>query len=147
MASAVVYPFEPKSTRSLTTGDYWAVPLTDGGFACGRVLQTEGDHLPTPTRTFFGGLHDWLGKSPPTSEDIAGAPLVRFGMMHLRAIVRLGGQVLGNRPLEADGVELPVMLDAHGGPTTRVVRGAQSVRTARREEWGTLPILGVWGYD
>jgi hypothetical protein len=147
MGPAVAYPFEPKSTRSLTPGDYWAVPLADGGFACGRVLQTEGDHLPTPTRTFFGGLHGWFGKSPPTSEDIAGAALVAFGIMHVRAIVRVGGRVLGNRPLEADGLELPLMLDAHGGPTTRVVRGAQTVRAARRAEWGRLPVLGFWGYN
>jgi hypothetical protein len=147
MPGAAAYPFEPKSTRSLTPGDYWAVPLADGSFACGRVLQTEGDHLPTPSRTFFGGLHAWLGTSAPTSEQVAGATFVDFGIMHIRAIVRVGERVLGNRPLEADGIELPLMLDAHGGPTARVVRGAQTLRTARREEWGTLPVLGFWGYD
>ena len=147
MAPVVVYPFEPKSTRSLTPGDYWAVPLSDGGFACGRVLQTDGDHLPTPSRTFFGGLHDWFGKSAPTSENIAGATFVDFGIMHVRAITRVGGQVLGNRSLAADAIELPVMLDAHGGPTARVIRGAHTLRIARREEWGTLPVLGFWGYD
>jgi hypothetical protein len=146
MVRPVVYPFEPKSTRSLTPGDYWAVPLTDGGFACGRVLQLEGDHLPTPSRTFFGGLHDWLGEAAPTSDDIAGALFVDFGVMHIRTIVHTGGQVLGNRPLEADAIELPLMLDAHAGPRTRLVRGAQTVRVARREEWGTRAVLGVWGY-
>jgi hypothetical protein len=141
------YPFEPKSTRSLTPGDFWPVPLEDGRFACGRVLQTTGDHLPTPTRTFFGALHGWLGMAPPTADDLVGSPLVAFGIMHVRAIVRVGGRVLGNRALEQDGIELPLMLDAHGGPTTKVVRGAQTVRSARRDEWGRLPVLGYWGYD
>jgi hypothetical protein len=139
--------FEPKSTRTLTPGDYWPLPIKAGRFACGRVLQTQGDHLPMPTRNFLGGLHAWVGDKPPTAGDLAGIRFAAYGIMHLRAIVRVGGRVLGNRPLEADDIELPLMLDAHGGPATRVVRGAQTVRPARRDEWGSLPILGFWGYD
>lgn len=98
-------------------------------------------------RTFFGWLHAWVGDAPPTAGDLEGIRFVAYGIMHLRGIVRVGGRVLGNRPLEADGIELPLMLDAHGGPQTRVLRGAQTVLPARRDERGTLPVLGFWGYD
>ena len=37
------YPFEPKSNAHLMPGQFWGVPLSDGRWACGRVLavQTE----------------------------------------------------------------------------------------------------------
>jgi hypothetical protein len=70
------YPFVPKSTRFLSPGDYWAVPLDDGQLACGGVLQTTGDRLPTPNRTFFGGLHDWVAERPPVAEDIGSPGLI-----------------------------------------------------------------------
>ncbi|WP_104434997.1 Imm26 family immunity protein [Kineococcus xinjiangensis] len=35
------YPFQPRSTSYLQPGDFWAVPLSDSRFACGRVLATK----------------------------------------------------------------------------------------------------------
>ena len=28
-----------------------------------------------------------------------------------------------------------------------VLRGIASVRPATRDEWGTLPVLGIWGFN
>jgi hypothetical protein len=140
------FPFRPKSTASLRPGQYWAVPFGSGLFACGRVLQLGGDHIAVQSRAFFGGLHRWAGRTPPTAETIAGAGFVRFGVMHIRAITETGGQVLGERSLESDGIALPTLLSAQGGAGTKILRGADTSRNAREEEWGTLPVLSVWGY-
>jgi hypothetical protein len=87
------YPFTPKSSLSLRLGDFWPVPLVDGSFACGRVLQ----HNPDGRVSFFGGLMDWRGDEPPTSDALAGSATIRQGSMHLKAITRVGGQIVGRR--------------------------------------------------
>jgi hypothetical protein len=33
------YPLLPKSNRSLIAGQFWAIPLKFGNYACGRVLD------------------------------------------------------------------------------------------------------------
>jgi hypothetical protein len=141
------YPYSPKSTRRLRPGDFWALPRTDGTFACGRVLQVTGDQLVSPTRAFFGGLLDWVGSSPPTGNAIARASLLDVGIMHIKAILSTGGKVLGNRPLELDDLKIPTLLSAMGGPDTLLLQGVVSVRPATRAEWGTLPVLSYWGFD
>src|SRR5262249_10570900 len=35
------YPFVPRSTAYLRPGQFWAIPLSDGRFACGRVLALK----------------------------------------------------------------------------------------------------------
>jgi len=67
--------------------------------------------------------------------------------MHIKAILTTGGEVIENRPLDLDGLRLPTLLNAHGGADTMLLSGAQSVRPARRDEWGTLPVLRYWGYN
>ena len=58
------------------------VPLSDGRFACGRVLDApkSGDlHVPANSRMFLAGLLNWAGSQPPTVESIAGASLIEQG--------------------------------------------------------------------
>lgn len=141
------YPYSPKSTSRLRPGDFWAVPRTDGTFACGRVLQVTGDQLVSPTRAFFGGLLNWVGSAPPTSQTIARASLLDVGIMHIKAILSTGGEILGNRPLELDDVTVPTLLSAMGGPDTLFLQGIVSLRPAKRDEWGSLPVLSYWGFD
>lgn len=143
----MTYPLVPKSTASLRCGQFWAVPLPDGRYGCGRVLQLNGGELPTKTRAFFGGLHHWRGSQPPTRDTRLGSDFVAFGVMHIKAITTTGGAILGERPLEADGIELPILLSAIGGPGTMILRGADPMRPAERDEWGKHPVLGYWGFD
>lgn len=143
----LAYPFRPKSTASLWPGQFWAVPFGSGLFACGRVLQVNGAEIPTKGRSFFGGLHRWVDTVAPSAESIARAEFVAFGVMHIRAITETGGELLGERALEDDRFELPLLLSAHGGDGTLILRGAEPVRDARRDEWGSLPVLSFWGYD
>lgn len=74
----VNYPFHPRSTRQLVAGHFWGIPLDDGRFACGRVLQVGGKLIPTPRVSFFAGLLKWIGLVPPTFDSIAGAGLLAY---------------------------------------------------------------------
>ena len=49
MPKAIAYPFEPKSITYLRAGQFWAVPLSDGRFGCGRVLYVPGPSEPGPS--------------------------------------------------------------------------------------------------
>lgn len=147
MRTEAMYPFVPKSTASLRPGQYWAVPLADGRFACGRVVQVGCSTIPTPSRAFFGGLHDWVGSAAPSADDIAGRAIVAWGVMHIQAITRLGGEVLGERDLVRDGIAPPKQLSAMGGPGAQILTGADPVRPATPDEWGEFPVLGYWGFD
>lgn len=147
MNAMSTYPFRPKSTASLIAGEFWAVPLPDGRFACGRILQLQGSEIPTPSQAYFGGLQNWVGKNLPTSESIAGSEIIAFGVMHIKAITELGGEVLGYRTLEFDKIKLPTLLSALGGPSTKVLCGANAIRNAARVEWGKWPVLEFWGCD
>lgn len=141
------YPFLPKSTAHLKPGQFWAVPLSSGGFACGRVLQVGTSGMAPKSRVFFGGLHAWRGTNLPEGADIAGVPFLGFGTMHIKAITTTGGEVLGERSLETDKIELPLFLSAQEGPGTMILLGANPLREARKDEWRTLPVLNAWGYN
>jgi hypothetical protein len=147
MRSMMMYPFVPKSTASLRPGQFWAVPLADGRFAGGRVAQLGFSTIPTPSRAFFGGLQDWIGPAEPSGGDIAGAAILAWGVLHIRAITRLGGRVLGERDLALDGIAPPRQLSATGGTGTQLLVGAEPSRLATPSEWGTLPVLSFWGYN
>ena len=53
------YPFRPKSTAELEAGQFWSIPLPDGRFACGRVLQMNGSQIPLRAGRFSAA--SWTG--------------------------------------------------------------------------------------
>src|SRR5882672_1948662 len=109
------YPFTPKSNAHLIPGQFWSIPLSDGRFACGRVLGVERD-LEYGSRTvFLGALLDWVGPAPPTSESIAGSKALDIGSMHALSIGESGGEILGERPLGLDGLVAPDDVRSHWG--------------------------------
>src|SRR5262245_21051544 len=100
------YPFVPRSTARLCAGQFWSIPLLNGRWACGRVLQlkvTAGGRR--DSRAFLAGLMNWSSRYPPTSDTIAGAQVLEQGQAHIKTIRENGGIVLGYRALEADGIE------------------------------------------
>jgi len=91
------YPFEPKSNAYLEPGQFWGIPLSDGRFACGRILAVPREpdpFFPVNSRTFLAGLLDWVSREPPTSATIAGARLFKQGFAHVLTIRRNGRLVL-----------------------------------------------------
>jgi len=143
------YPFAPKSNVHLEPGQFWAVPLTDGRFACGRVLDVKRHDDGDPdarylnNRAFLAGLLDWTGEEPPSGDSIIGAKLVDQGQAHIRTILQSGGFVLGHRPLEADGIRPLRWVGAHG-PPHYLYQGYVRLRPATPEECRSLRPLGAW---
>lgn len=137
------YPFVPKSTASLRPGQFWAVPLSNGAFACGRVLQMKTVRQAGARTMFLAGLMDWCGQEPPTSVSIAGARLVTQGEAHIKTIVATGGEVLGYRPLEEDALEPLLCVTAHHGGV--VQQGYTPIRRATPQDQGRYPVLPTWG--
>ena len=110
------YPFIPKSTKAMSAGQFWAVPLSDGRFACGRVITLAQGGGKPDLRCFLAGLLDWVGSSPPTADSIAGRRTIKQGGAHIKAIVHTGGAILGSRPLELDGIQPDLFLSQSPGP-------------------------------
>lgn len=148
MTGETGYPFEPKSIARLQAGHFWAVPLSDGRHACGRVLHvwSTTDSLYLNSRVFLAGLMDWTGPEPPTGESIAGHGLLAQGMMHVAAIRGTGGLILGQRDLELDRIAGLRHVSPPGGGTVWLYEGGRRLRPATVEESRTLPVLGGWGH-
>ena len=95
------YPFVPKSNRYLEPGQFWALPLSDGRYGCGRVMVVPA-FGPKDRVHFVAGLAGWIGSGLPTEDSIAGAPVLEQAKVHIETIAKTGGSVLGIRPLELD---------------------------------------------
>lgn len=137
-----VFPFIPRSTVTLRPGDFWAVPISDGSFACGRVLELPPKGMRGQRVSFLGGLLDWHASSPPTSASIAGAGALEQGIMHLLAITSSGGEVLGHRALDLDGLEPGTFVNGN-----MVHKGFTRLRDWRLDDTVRYPGLSWWGYD
>jgi hypothetical protein len=140
------YPLVPKSVKWLVAGQFWALPLSDGTFGCGRVIEVP----PAATRTsrvlFLAGVLDWHGRVLPTSDSIAGSRCLNQGRAHIRAITRSGGAILGFRELEADGIEPWLFRGAEFWRNSEVCRGLAPVRPQTPGD-SHLPVLATWGYE
>lgn len=99
-----LYPFVPKTNAPLVPGQFWSIQMSDGRFACGRVLAIDRTASYGARTMFVAGLVDWVGEEPPTSEAIAGRPIFDSGRGHVSLIAHGGGSVLGERPLDLDGI-------------------------------------------
>ena len=91
---------------------------------------------------FLGALLDWVADTEPTESAIAGAAVLDQGAMHLVAIVKSGGVILGNRRLEDDGIEPWTFFEAGF-----VRKGLSVLRKARPGEAEALPHFSTWGYN
>jgi hypothetical protein len=93
----------PKSNRFLRPGQFWAIPLANGRFACGRIMAVPAFGQKDRTG-FVAGLMDWTGSAPPQADDLAGTAVLQQSKTLFQAISKTGGEVLGIRPLESDGL-------------------------------------------
>jgi hypothetical protein len=125
------YPFVPRSNRYLRAGQYWALPLRDGRFACGRVMAVPA-FGPRDRVGVVVGLTDWLGQGPPTSEQIAGRSILEQAKSRFEAITNTGGEVLGMRLLDLDGLVTDDPNASHIGAVHRVW-GWRTIRNLAEE--------------
>ncbi|UPM56096.1 Imm26 family immunity protein [Gottfriedia acidiceleris] len=141
----VSYPFLPKSNSFLIPGQFWAIPLKNNKFACGRVIEVSKEDK----RGFLAGLMDWVGDEPPTSESIAGKKTLMQGDAHIKTIHETGfeGMVLGYRSLEEDDI-VPDMFKSESvfSETCKLMKGYEKIRPINKEEWEKYSTFSTWGY-
>lgn len=145
------YPFQPKTNKDMLPGQYWAIPLKQKKFACGRVIQNTKKYESSPTKTFLAGLLDWVGDSPPTIQEIAGKPTLYQGVVHVNCIkeTALNGEISGYRPLELDFIEPGKFRSQSGFQAEHcmLMLGLEEIRPITKEEWSKYPTLDIWGTD
>lgn len=150
LSPAARYPFVPRSRAHLRAGQFWALPLSDGRYGCGRVLAVPepgaDDLLPVNQRVFLAALMDWVGEAPPDADAIAGSSVLDNGLAHVKTIQVTGGEILGCRELALDNTRGILKVSHRAGGTVYLYEGAERVRAATTAEAFALPILGTWGY-
>jgi hypothetical protein len=142
------YPFEPKSNAYLLPGQFWGVPLSDGRWACGRVLAVKAKpdaYFPGNSRMFLAALMGWHGDEPPTAAAIAGRQVVAQGWAHVKSIQLNGRVILGCRDLGLDGICGLREVTHRGGGTVMLYEGAIPLRPATAKEAATMSVFSTWG--
>lgn len=139
------YPFIPKSTAYLKPGHFWSIPLKNGGFACGRVVELAiGENGKQHSRMFLAGWMDWTSDEPPTVESLADCKFIKQGEVHIKTITANNGEILGFRPLEADNLEPQFFLSQSGGGRyCYLQKGYEILRRATEEERKLYPVLST----
>lgn len=87
----IKYPFRRKSTAQMQPGQFWAVPLSDGRFACGYVVHK----IPGRRAMFVAGLTNWVGDSWPTAEVLWGCKVIEQAKAHLKVVTEHSPEILG----------------------------------------------------
>lgn len=137
------YPFTPKSNRFLKAGQFFAVPLSNGRFAAGRVMVVPV-FGPKDRTGLAIGLMDWSGDRPPTASDLAGRKVLVQAKTNYRAISRTGGAVLGERPLDLDRIKPMNPYDGREGASVLVWGWATICREAERAFVGRDSVPICW---
>ena len=125
----------------MVPGQFWQIPLSNKKFACWRVLQMD-QHGRTG---FLAGLMDWSGDEFPISKNISGCGLLEQGGAHIKTIPWSGGEILGYRSLDEDGIQLIPELSHLPSHNCMLMNGLEEVRKATLSEQQTLYIHGAWG--
>jgi hypothetical protein len=144
MAAKSTYPFEPKSAISLRSGEFWGVPLRDGSFGCGRVLQPAAGYPGASRVTFYGALLNWHGQQHPTEQAISGCKCIAQGKMHIKSLKNFGSPILGWRPLDIEEISPAIVLSGLGDPSGMVMRGIEPIRVRTKAD-ADLPSQSFWG--
>ena len=145
---AIKYPFIPKSTAHLESGQFWSIPLSQKKYACGRVIQMQICNGKRDPRIFLAGLMDWVGTTLPDSNAIAGKKVLEQGSVHIRTIKWNGGEVMGLRDLTLDGIEPWLFLDSE--PPSRncyLQRGFNIIGLANSDQQAKLEVFSAWGLE
>ena len=138
------YPVVPKSALSLQPGEFWGLPLSNGTYGCGRVIDVPQSRAPGPSMLFLAGVLDWHSNLMPTEESIAAAACLEQGQAHVKVITQNGGRVLGYRDLSRDGITPWMFRGAESWMNSVVHKGLTPIR-AQTSKDVVLPILSTWG--
>ncbi|WP_443969602.1 Imm26 family immunity protein [Sphingobium sp. CR28] len=136
------YPYIPRSTAKLQPGDFWSIPLSDGSYSCGLVLQLAPKDEAGSRVTFCGALLNWHGEVRPSTPSLGAPSIVAQGIMHIMAITKTGGEIEGN--LEAE--RRPRALLWHDGGR-RISEGYNYVRPWSVADREVVPAMEFWSWS
>ena len=98
------YPFLPRSNAYLLPGQFFSFRLSNGRYACGRVLEKTWPIQPGSRTIFKVGLMDWCGDSPAMTEDLAGRRVLEEGYASPVILRDYGATIDGYRAFDLDWV-------------------------------------------
>ncbi|MAB42076.1 MAG: hypothetical protein CMK77_07305 [Pseudomonadales bacterium] len=136
-----MYPITPTKVSEIKEGEYFYIPLIDGRFACGRILMIEKKN-DRKTKLFLAGLHDWSGKELPSNDDIHERPIIEQGVMHINSIGHVGGEIIGFKPLQDDG--LKPLLQVEAG---HLLNGFEDLGSIPQDEYGNYSRRTTYGLN
>jgi len=128
------------------SGEFWAIPLSDGTYACGVVVMAPLRERSASRVMFLAGLLDWWSPRAPTHDAIAAAPCLAQAKLHVEGIGFYGGNVLG--VLGPGSVPiLPWLFRGARMPENSHVYLGLSPQREQRPSDDELPVISTWGYD
>ncbi|MCP1452243.1 immunity 26/phosphotriesterase HocA family protein [Priestia megaterium] len=139
------YPFVPRTNKYLIPGQFWPIPLSNGTFACGRVLEVSSEY----TKGFIAGLMDWVGNEPPTNEELRGSSIIKQGDGHIKMIqeTSINGMIFGYRDLELDDLEVAYFRSQEMfADNCMLQKGYTEIRPITKEEHQKYSTFSTWGY-
>ncbi len=97
------YPYEPKSNNKLEIGEFWSIPLPNGEFGCGVIIEIPDKN--EKRMRFTAGLLNWIGNQAPTESILKFGDLkiIRFGNVHIKTILSRGEKIRGKIEIENIG--------------------------------------------
>ena len=85
--------------------------MSDGSFACGRLLLIE-KKSGRKTKSILVGLHDWSGRNHPKKEDLHDCKIIEQGVIHINSIGHVEGKVIGHKLLDEDNLKPLLQFEA-----------------------------------
>jgi len=127
----------------MEVGQFWPIPLSDGGFACGIVL----DIVAGSRRAFLAGLLEWRGYEEPSPKNVADSQVIEQGEGHIKMIKEGYGQIVGVLPPEIKP-PLPLLWVEHlRGKEWGLYRGLDLIEVIDAKQARAHPIKRTWGYN
>ena len=141
MSLDVDYPLIPTSEHDLRAGQFWSIPLSDGRYGCGVVMEV--DQMEN-VDYFHGVLLDWVGRSRPTVQDVVAATeILGKRSCGVLAITVGDGQIEGQVDVDDLHVSLPEEVVGPATGPIEVYRGSRMLRQATDVDRASLQPRGM----
>lgn len=133
----IEYPFRPKTNSYLLPGQFWAIPLSSGKYACGRVIELMPKGEIGSRTSFLAGLIDWVGENPPLADDLIGCKTIKQGSVHIKT---------SHRPIELEEIKSDYFRSQEAFEGCILMKGYKNLRSISKEEWERYETFSTWGY-
>ncbi len=141
MSATVEYPLVPDSEDQLQAGQFWSIPLRNGSYGCGVVVELDKK---SGVAFFHGVLLDWRDSTPPTQAVvISSTEILAKSFCGAAAITVGGGRIEGRVEVERLAIELPEEIDSVAGHNRKVFQGSTIVRDASADDLRQLQTRGM----